>query len=222
MGPLIARQYRRRSHALTPELTRNLLWRYSALGNLHPRITPFVYNSPVGAHADAQGLGHVAARYQGAVLNTVSVHLPTWFLKLANEPPGELPIFAFELCAAILMVCISLDWPRHQHRTCVLCVDNKAAVAALVKGNPTSKLGSLLTALFWNLATRGTTTWWAEYVHTKSNHADQPSRNCSASHERMCNLSNGQFPDTFRRVFKSWDALRKESTTVQQMKIVCV
>ena len=37
MGPSIARQHRQRGHALTTELTRNLVWRYSALGNLPPR-----------------------------------------------------------------------------------------------------------------------------------------------------------------------------------------
>ena len=151
-GPLIARQYRQRGHTLTPELTRNLLWRYIALGSLPPRITPFVYISPVGAHTDAQGFGHIAAAYKGSRTNTVSAHLPTWFLKMITDIPGESPIFTYELCAAILMVCGSLDWPRNQPRTCVLCVDNKASVAALVKGSSKSKIGSLLTTFFWKLA----------------------------------------------------------------------
>lgn len=50
MGPLIARQYRQRAHTLTPELTRNLVWRYSAIGRRPPRVTPFVFREPVGAH----------------------------------------------------------------------------------------------------------------------------------------------------------------------------
>ena len=50
MAPLIARQYRQRTHTLTPELTRNLVWRYSALGRLPPRVAPFVFYEPVGAH----------------------------------------------------------------------------------------------------------------------------------------------------------------------------
>ena len=104
MGPLIERQYRQLGHTLTPALTRNLVWRYSSLGRLPKRITPFIYNSPIGAHTDAQGLGHIAAVYKGSVTNTVSVHLPAWCLNLVNESPGESPIFAYELRAAILMV----------------------------------------------------------------------------------------------------------------------
>ena len=50
MGPLIARQYRQRTTKLTPELTRNLLWWYSALGRLPKRVTPYVFDSPFGAH----------------------------------------------------------------------------------------------------------------------------------------------------------------------------
>ena len=157
----------------------------------------------------------MAAIYQGNESSTASLHLPNWFLEMVNGPPGESPIFVFELCASILMVCISLSWPRDQHRTRVLCVDNKAAVAALVKGNSTSKIGSLLTTLFRNLADRGTATWRVEYVHTKSNRADQPSRNCSADHERKCTPSNGQCLQTSLCTFKSWGALRKAATTAQ-------
>ena len=40
MGPLIRRQYRKRGFRLSRELRRNLLWRYSALGNLEPRTSP--------------------------------------------------------------------------------------------------------------------------------------------------------------------------------------
>ena len=204
MGPLIARQYKNRHHQLTPELTRNLISRYIALGSLPPRITPFVFESPIGAHADAQGFGNIAAIFQGIITRTTSVHLPTWFAGLVEETPGESPIFAYELCAAILMVCITLNWPRNQHTTVVLCVDNKAAVAALVKGSSSSTIGSLLTTLFWNLASQGPITWWIEYVHTKSNHTDHPPRNCSADQNGTCNRPDGLCPPQFHRVFNSW------------------
>ena len=55
MGPLIARQYRQRNNKRTPELTRNLLWWHSALGRLRKRVTPYLFDSPFGAHTDAQG-----------------------------------------------------------------------------------------------------------------------------------------------------------------------
>ena len=218
MGPLIARQYRQRGHTLTAELTRNLMWRYIALGNLPPRVTPFVSQSPVGAHTDAQGHGHIAAVYKNRHTNTASLHLPPWFTDLVSTTPGESPIFTYELCAAILMVCISLDWPTNSHRTCVLCVDNQAAVAALVKGSSTSPIGTMLATLCWTLAARGTAMWRIDYVRAESNHADRPSRECDAPHGSTCSRSFGHCRPTFYRAFKSWEAFRKEATTVQQMK----
>ena len=68
------------------------------------------------------------------------------------------------------MDCIPLTWPPNQSRTCVLCVDNEDAVAALVKGSSTSPLGSLPASLFWSIAARGSTLWWVEWVGNKSKH----------------------------------------------------
>ena len=214
MAPLIARQYRQRKHTLTPELTRNLVWRYSALGGLPPRTTPFVFSEPVGAHADAQGFGRIAALFRHRGKATVSLHLHDWLAELANAIPGESPISIFELCAAIPMVCIALDWPQQKHRTCVLCRDNKAAVSAPVKGSSTSTLGALLTTLFWTLAARGATTWWIEYVRTKSNYADTPSRDCNAQCGYGCTRLTGHAPSAFRESFKSRDAIHREPTLV--------
>ena len=56
------------------------------------------------------------------------------------DAEGESPIFLYELCAAILMVFIANQWMGDTPRTCVLCVDNKAAAAALIKGSSSSDL----------------------------------------------------------------------------------
>ena len=113
------------------------------------------------------------------------------------------------------MVRITLEWPRIKHRTCVLCVDNQAAVAALVKGSSASELGSLLTTLFWNLVAQGATTWWIEYVHAKSNYADHPSRLCPANKATTCATSIGDCPTAFRKAFESWDSLHREATAIK-------
>ena len=63
MGQLVARQYYPRSPVLTHALRRNLLCWYSALGNIPPRFTSYILGTPVGAHTDAQGLGHIAAAF---------------------------------------------------------------------------------------------------------------------------------------------------------------
>ena len=61
MGPLIRRQYCGVSHRLNRKLTRNLARRYSDIGNLPRRVTPYSTHQPVGAHTDAQGFGHIAS-----------------------------------------------------------------------------------------------------------------------------------------------------------------
>ena len=62
MGPLIRRQYGVHATTLTPILKRNLLWCLNAIGSLPARSVPLRLGSPVGAHSDAQGFGHVAVR----------------------------------------------------------------------------------------------------------------------------------------------------------------
>ena len=69
---------------------------------------------------------------------------------------------------------------------------------------------------FWYLAARGTTLWWGEYAHTKSNHADHPSRECDAPNGSRRSVADGGCPSKFYHAFKSWDSLRKEATMVQK------
>ena len=147
LAPLIRRQYGHRGVRASPELSRNLLWRYSALGNLAPRTAPFKQLKPVGAHTDTQGRGHVAAVYYGVSRCSLRVHLPQWFCAMDESTEGESPISLCELGASILMVYTANDWNDTTPRTCVLCVDNQAAVAALIKGSSSSDLARVLVNL---------------------------------------------------------------------------
>ena len=216
MGQLIARQYYQKAPALTQELRRNLAWRLSALGNLRPRILSLQFCKPIGAHSDAQGLGRVAAVFTRHGRTAITTHLPSWFITWVCSLPGESPIFLYELCAAILVVCCSFDWPDAANRTCVLCVDNEAAVATLVKGSSSSPVGAILANLFWTLATRGSILRWIEYVHTKSNGADQPSRRCDALPRKHCSVATTNLPATSKHCFSSWETLHREATIAQQ------
>ena len=103
--------------------------------NLPPRVTQFLFDYPAGTHTDAQGRGHIAAVRPGETKTAASTRLSSWFIVMVNNIPGESPIVIFELCAAILMACIALQWPNGKHRTFVLRGDNQAAVAAFVKGS---------------------------------------------------------------------------------------
>ena len=218
MGPLISRQYRHHGTHLGPELKRNLIWRYSALGNLAPRTAPFQQLRPVGAHTDAQGFGHVAALFYGESRHEAHTHLPEWFCKLAESSENESPIFIYELCASILTVYTAIGWRGEQPRTCVLCVDNKAAVAALVKGISPSNLAGVLVNLFWTVAARGNTRWWIEYFNTKSNAAGRPSRLCALPLGTTCNATNGHVPAGFRTAFATWENLHIDASAFEDKK----
>ena len=218
MGPLIARQYWRRRRSLDTTLRRNLLWRYAAPGNLPPHVTPFHFDSSVGARTDAQGLGRVAAVFTGEAKTAVSTHLPLWSTSMVTALPDESPIFIHELCVSILTARLALNWSRDKQRTCLLRVDNQAAVAALVKGSPSSPVGALLASLFWNVAARCATLWWAEYVHAKSNDADAPSRLRTAQRDNICAYQSGHIHSAFSEAFASWESPHREATVFKKEK----
>ena len=98
LGPLIKRQYWSRRARLSPELRRNLIRWYSALGNLAPRTAPFEQLRPVGAHTDSQGHGHVSAVYYGNRRVAAHAHLPEWMCAMAVDAEGGSPI-SFTNCA---------------------------------------------------------------------------------------------------------------------------
>ena len=176
------------------------------------RLTPFRLAPAFGVHPDAQGFGHVACL---ALLNSVCthhLHLPKWFAGLATNTEGESAIYLFEICAAILAVTVVSQINTEPSRTCVICIDNRAALDALVKGSTSSELGANLVGVFWAIAARSSVYWWLEYVHTDSNDADHPSRCCSADTAPQCLSNSGLTPDAFARAFQSWEALRRAST----------
>ena len=73
----------------------------------------------------------------------------------------------------------------------MLCVDNKAALAALIKGSSSSELGATFVNLFWSMAARCPVIWRFEYVNTKANAADPPSRVCGAPMGLACGRASG-------------------------------
>ena len=138
MGPLIARQYWERKRTLTPALKRNMERRRIAIRRIPPRLASFQFWKPFGAHAGAQGLGYKAAVFRLWRIQAALTHLPDWLVTLEASNKGESPNAPYELRAAILVVCISLDHTAGKYGTCALRVRNKADVAALVKEISTS------------------------------------------------------------------------------------
>ena len=199
MGPRLKRQYAHHARRVDDSLTRNPIWRYIAIGSLPRRATPYFPGRSVGDRTDAQGLGRIAAAHTLTGPQTLSLHLPNWITLLAQDPPSESPIFLYELCAAVSVGCNAPSWPLYQHRTCGLCFDNQAAVAALFKGLAPATLGALLFILLWSLESRGPTLWRFEYTNAKSNIADPPSLICSLALEHPCVARVGHFLALFAK-----------------------
>ena len=104
-GPLIRRQYGPYAHLLTPDLKRNLLWRYNAIGALPPRSIPLTLFFPMGTHSDDQGHGHIATRAILPVDVSISTHLPKWFIEMAFAADSGSPIYLFERAVTALTAC---------------------------------------------------------------------------------------------------------------------
>ena len=82
----------------------------------------------------------------------------------------------------------------------------------LIKGSSSSALGAVLVNLFWSVAARFPVVWWFEYVNTKSNAADPPSRVCDTPLSVACARSSGGIPPEFSRMFSAWSVLRRGPT----------
>ena len=98
-------------------------------------------------------------------------------MELANDTEGESIMYLFEIFAVILTVFVANQLQDGTPGACVLCIDNEAALVALVKGSPTSALGAILVGGV--LEPRGPnprSVVSRVRKHTKSNDADEPSR----------------------------------------------
>ena len=110
--------------------------------------------SPIGAHSDAHGNGRIAARILCPMDVAISLHRPARFTRMADEAECESPIYLFELAATILTARAVASRSDYAPRTCILCIDNKAALSAITKGSASSELGTILVNLIWSAAAR--------------------------------------------------------------------
>ena len=107
------------------------------------------------------------------------------------------------------MVYVANEWGDTTPRTCVLCVDNQAAVSALIKGGSSSGMAGALVNLVWNVAARDNARWWIEYVNAKANTADGPSRQSAMPNETARHLSQCVASREFREAFAAREAIRR-------------
>ena len=83
-------------------------------------------------------------------------------------------------------MCVVNERILDRSRSRVLCVINKAALAALIKGSTSSELGTISVGVFWNFASRSPFRWWMECANAISKHAGEPSRLRNAHDEGAC------------------------------------
>ena len=87
-------------------------------------------------------------------------------------------------------------------RSCVLCIDNQAALAALVKGRTASEMGEVLVGVFWAFAAHASALWWVEYVQTESNDANPHRESVTNTPQRRARNAGGPIPEAFRNAFR--------------------
>ena len=75
---------------------------------------------------------------------------------MAFAADAESPIYLFELSETALTACLVDYRPDGSHRACFLRIDNKAALAALIKGSSSSVIGWFWSTYFgaWKLDAR--------------------------------------------------------------------
>ena len=173
-----ARQYTRAlgpRFPLSVELRETILWWADWLPKASPREVNLRPQPPVVVYTDAEGSGHVAAVLfdsdQKAPLVT-HTHAPEWM----RHPDVETGIFEFELLAVCLGVMIALT--RFPNRPILLCADNLGARGAVIRGTCKTRVGRALSSYLWRMMSLNSTLVWIEFVRSKLNVADAPSRSC--------------------------------------------
>ena len=132
---------------------------------------------------------------------------------------GEAQNSRYVLCASSLFAYVVESWAPCARRTVVLCVDGQADVAALVRGAASSsEVGDVLIGSLGDASARIDTHWRAEYVHTKSNTADERSRRFEGPARGRCSRVSGALPKSFTRDAESWISIRKYPTCVTNAK----
>ena len=94
----------------------------------------------------------------------------------------------------------------------VLCfVDNLDAKAALVTGRATRDVASHVVRAFWYVAMMRALTVWIDYVHTGSNLAGRPSRQCALANPSQSTATRcpPARPATIASIFQtSWEPVK--------------
>ena len=93
---------------------------------------------------------------------------------------GGPAIYLFEVAATVLIAYLAAHRCGENPLTCVLRIDYKAALAALLNGEFSSEPEDILVNMFWSLGARFPVVWWFEYANTKPTASGEHSRLCDS------------------------------------------
>ena len=179
--PFVRRQYSKRTF-LSADLLASIAFFLILLQNMRPRslnllahLRPTLKVWSDAMLQDGVGrLGFVVYDPEDGYFAYSSYLVPAWFFSLmrnANACIGQLEI------AAALLVYITLPSYRIRNRRILHFIDNTSAMYSLFKGYSSKDDSSLLVNLFHLILARLHLDIWWEYVASKANIADLPSRN---------------------------------------------
>ena len=172
LRPFSARQYAdgvSRTWAISDDLKEVSPWRIARLPNPTSRRVSVADQAPVLVYTDASGECHVGCIvFIDGVRPMAHTHVPDWMRSLL---PGT---FEYELRATIFGLAVATELATG--RAVFLCCDNMGAIGTVVRGARRTRLGRTLVSVFWTIAATYGTTVWAEYVASKLNCSDAPSR----------------------------------------------
>ena len=163
---------------LSPALAEAIQWWIATIPATKPRTVSLTPPVPIVVYTDAQGAGHCAAVLFDQTPRPsllCHTHCPTWLL----DPALGVGIFEFELLGVLLGVCLAVA--HFPGRPILVCCDNEGANAAAIRGSCRTEVGRLLSSLLWRVAAEPNSPIWIEYVRSKLNVADAPSRYCPDS-----------------------------------------
>lgn len=172
-------------HCDFPDELRDVILPWVAcISNTTPRRVIACTSHPVLVYTDAPGAGHVGCVvFVDGIRTMAHTHLPAWFRDII---PG---IYEYEPCADISG--LALETERAPDRPAFLCCDNVGAVGTVIRGARRANLGRTIVSVFWAVDSALGTAVWIEYVATKLNCSDEPSRRCHKALEGLCSRVAG-------------------------------
>ena len=170
--PFTVRQYTLKgSHRLNPELRHAVRWWIRVLSkNLRPKRISLTQRAPVVAYSDAEGTGSIGVVIIGRQ-PSVAPPYPTWKLQAPAWCDNiQMQELGGVVAAAIAIHALGMKGPVY------FAVDNQSVIETLIKGSSGNSIMRHMAGATWALLDDLDLGAYFEYVPSRCNIADAPSR----------------------------------------------